>query len=239
LPSKWGSPKTQKVPVYEDGLSHEQEHAAHESHHKAHEQQHAIKHTVMEGAAILGGALYGGAILGKLGLGAGHGAAAGAGHGVAAGTEAASHGAAELVKHIVKDGIKHATFEMMGMENIGGMAGAGLGVSAVTGGMLEELYNEVNMLLENNDKDTNKKFFSKLLRKMAEAYKGYKMTPEQKLESLKTYKLLKAKREKEDKKKSLASLIKENISESKKNSINHFVEFATKRLKLKKTPKIT
>ena len=227
----WGVPKTKEVPVYEDNLSDEQLHAAHAAHHKAHEQQHAIKHTVMEGAAILGGALYGGAILGKLGLGASHG--------VAAGTEAASHGAAELAKHIVKDGIKHATFEMMGMENIGGMAGAGLGVSAITGGMLEELFNDVNMLLENNDKDTNKKFFSKLLRKMAEAYKGYKMTPEQKLESLKTYKLLKAKREKEDNKKSLASLIKENISESKKNSINHFVEFATKRLKLKETPKIT
>jgi hypothetical protein len=228
----WGSPKTQKVPVYEDGLSHEQEQAAHESHHKAHEQQHAIKHTVMEGAAILGGALYGGAILGKLGLGAGHGAAA-------TGTEAASHGAAELAKHIVKDGIKHATFEMMGMENIGGMAGTGLGVSAVTGGMLEELYNEANMLLENNDKDANKKFFSKLLRKMAEAYKGYKMTPEQKLESLKAYKLLKTKREKQDKKKSLVNLIKENISESKQNSINHFVEYATKKLKLSETPKIT
>ena len=187
----WGSPKTQKVPVYEDGLSHEQEHAAHESHHKAHEQQHAIKHTVMEGAAILGGAMFGGAILGKLGLG--HTAAA-------TGTEAAAHGAGELAKHIIKDGIKHAGFEMMGMENIGGMAGAGLGLSAVTGGILEELYNDANMLLENNDKDANKKFFLKLLTKMAEAYKGYKMTPEQKLESLKTYKLLKVKREKEDKK---------------------------------------
>ena len=226
----WGSPKTQKVPVYEDGLSHEQEHAAHESHHKAHEQQHAIKHTVMEGAAILGGAMFGGAILGKLGLG--HTAAA-------TGTEAAAHGAGELAKHIIKDGIKHAGFEMMGMENIGGMAGAGLGLSAVTGGILEELYNDANMLLENNDKDANKKFFLKLLTKMAEAYKGYKMTPEQKLESLKTYKLLKVKREKEDKKKSLISLIKEDISESKKKSINHFVEYATRQLKLNERPKIT
>jgi hypothetical protein len=227
----WGVPKTQEVPVYEDNLSQEQLHAAHAAHHTAHEQQHAIKHTVMEGAAILGGALYGGAILGKLGLGAGHGAAAG--------TEAASHGAAELAKHIVKDGIKHATFEMMGMENIGGMAGAGLGLSAATGGILEELYNDANMLLESDNQDTNKKFFSKLLRKMAEAYKDYKMTPEQKLESLKTYKLLKAKREKEDNKKSLASLIKEDMSDSKKQSIQHFVEFATKRLKLSETPKIT
>ena len=226
----WGVPKTQEVPVYEDNLSAEQEHAAHAAHHTAHEQQHAIKHTVMEGAAILGGALYGGVILGKLGLGAGHGAAAG--------TEAASHGAAELAKHIVKDGIKHATFEMMGMENIGGMAGAGIGVSAITGGMLEELFNDANMLLESNDKDANKKFFSKLLRKMAEAYKGYKMTPEQKLESLKTYKLLKAKREKENNKKSLASLISENLSETKQQSIQHFVEFATKRLKLKETPNV-
>jgi len=33
--------------------------------------------------------------------------------------------------------------------------------------------------------------------------------------------------------------INENLSESKENSINHFIEYATKKLKLKETPKIT
>ena len=223
-------PKTQKSPVYEDGLSHEQEHAAHESHHKAHTQQHAIEHTIKELSAILGGAMAGPVILSKLGLGQ---AAA------TAGTEAAHHGAAELAKHILKDGIKHAGFEMLGINTAEKAAGAGLTLSAATGGILEELCNDANMLLESNDKDANKKFFLKLLRKMAEAYKGYKMTPEQKLESLRTYKGLQYIKKENNKKASLTSLLKENLSETKQNSINHFVEYATKKLKLKETPKIT
>jgi cytidyltransferase-like protein len=222
-------PKTQKSPVYEDGLSHEQEHAAHESHHKAHTQQHAIEHTVKELSAILGGAIAGPMVLSKLGLGQ---AAA------TAGTEAAHHGAAELAKHILKDGIKHAGFEMLGINTAEKAAGAGLALSAATGGLLEELCNDANMLLESNDKDANKKFFLKLLRKMAEAYKGYKMTPEQKLESLRTYKGLQYIKKQNDKKSALASLLKENLSETKQQSIQHFVEFATKRLKLKETPNV-
>jgi hypothetical protein len=45
--------------------------------------------------------------------------------------------------------------------------------------------------------------------------------------------------QKDKPKQDLANLLKENISESKKNSINHFVEYATKKLKLSERPKIT
>jgi hypothetical protein len=45
--------------------------------------------------------------------------------------------------------------------------------------------------------------------------------------------------QKDKPKQDLANLLKENISESKENSINHFVEYATKKLKLSETPKIT
>jgi hypothetical protein len=208
-------PKTNKVPEYEDDLSPEQKHLAHESHHKSHEQNHAIAHTVMEGAAIVGGAVYGPMILGKMGLG--HAAGTAGTHAVAHGTtqtaghaaaEAASHGAGELVKHIAKDVAKHATLEMMGMKNIGGMAGAGLGVSALSGGLLEGLVKEMSLLSEADEEEFNKKFFLKLIKMQAEAMKTYKMTPEQKLESLITYKLSKAKKEKDNNKKDLLNLLK-------------------------------
>ncbi len=189
-------PKTNKVPEYEDGLSPEQTHAAHESHHKSHEQNHAIAHTVMEGAAVVGGAVFGPAILSKMGIGA------------AAGSHAGGHGAAELAKHIAKDAAKHATMEIIGMRNIGGMAGAGLGASAVTGGLLEGLVKEMSLLSEADEEEFNKKFFLKLIKMQAEALKTYKMTPEQKLESLITYKLLKAKKEKDNNKKDLLNLLK-------------------------------
>ena len=185
-------PKTNKVPEYEDDLSPEQKHLAHESHHKSHEQNHAIAHTVMEGAAVIGGAVFGPMVLGKLGLGA-----TGGGHGVA-----------ELAAHIGKDAAKHATLEMMGMKNIGGMAGAGLGVSALSGGLLEGLVKEMSLLSEADEEEFNKKFFLKLIKMQAEAMKTYKMTPEQKLESLITYKLSKAKKEKDNNKKDLLNLLK-------------------------------
>ena len=185
-------PKTNKVPEYEDDLSPEQKHLAHESHHKSHEQNHAIAHTVMEAAAVVGGALGGPMILGKLGLGATGG----------------GHGAAEIAAHIAKDAAKHATLEMMGMKNIGGMAGAGLGASALSGGLLEGLVKEMSLLSEADEEEFNKKFFLKLIKMQAEAMKTYKMTPEQKLESLITYKLSKAKKEKDNNKQSLANLLK-------------------------------
>ena len=189
-------PKTNKIPEYEDDLSPEQKHLAHESHHKSHEQNHAIAHTVMEAAAVVGGAVYGPAILGKMGIGA------------AAGGHAGGHGAAELAKHIAKDAAKHATMEIMGMRNIGGMAGAGLGASAVTGGLLEGLIKEMSLLSEADEEEFNKKFFLKLIKMQAEALKNYKMTPEQKLESLITYKLSKEKKEQDNKKQNLLNLIK-------------------------------
>ena len=84
----------------------------------------------------------------------------------------------------------------------------GLGASAVTGGLLEGLIKEMNLLLEADDKEFDKKFFLKLIKMQAEALKTYKVTPEQKLESLITYKLSKAKKEQNDKKQNLLNLIK-------------------------------
>jgi hypothetical protein len=224
-------PKTQKSPVYEDGLSPEQEHAAHESHHKAHTQQHAIEHTVKEVAAIIGGAVAGPMVLSKLGIGQAA---------TTAGTEAAHHGAGELAKHILKDAVKHAGLEMLGVNTAEKAAVGGLGASIATAGVLESFMKEMTLLSESTtNEDFNKKFFLKLTKMMMEAFKTYKMTPEQKLESLRTYKGLQYIKKEDGKKADLTNLLKEDLSDTKKQSIQHFVEYATKRLKLAEIPNVT
>jgi hypothetical protein len=68
--------------------------------------------------------------------------------------------------------------------------------------------------------------------KAVEKIKTYKLSDEQLLKSIHDYKKNKPKSD-------AADLLKENISETKQQSIQHFVEFATKRLKLKENPKVS
>jgi hypothetical protein len=251
-------PSTQQVAELEDGLTEEQKHAAHHSEHAAHERIHAMQHLALEAGLIVGGAIAGPMILAKLGVG---GAAAGAGshgvaqatsHGVAHATTTAAtaaaehHGAAALAAHIAKDFGKHALAETLGVTNPYGAAGAGLAASALSGGILESFIKEYDLLLESNDdkmdEASGKDFLEKLSVLALKKMKTYKMTPQQKLESIRSYKFEKAEKEKEkekqDKLKDLASLLKEKTSNSKQTSINDFVEFASKRLNLKETPKV-
>ena len=60
----------------------------------------------------------------------------------------------------------------------------------------------------------------------------YKLSNEQMLRTIHKY-------NRDKQKNAAADLLKENLSETKQQSIQHFVEFATKRLKLKETPKIS
>jgi hypothetical protein len=231
-------PSTQQVAELEDGLTEEQKHAAHHSEHAAHERIHAMQHLALEAGLIVGGAIAGPMILAKLGVG---GAAGGT---VAA--EAGHHGASEVAAHIVKDFAKHALAETLGVSNPYGAAGTGLAASAVTGGVLESFIKEYNLLLESTggdmDENSGKDFLEKLSVLALKKMKTYKMTPQQKLESIRSYKFEKAQKQKEkqkqDKLKDLASVLKEKTSNTKQNSINHFVEFASKRLNLKETPKV-
>jgi hypothetical protein len=75
-----------------------------------------------------------------------------------------------------------------------------------------------------------------LIKKIGERLGTYKMTDEQMLASIESYKKNKPE---SDLKNAAMDLMKEDISESKQQSIQNFVEFATKRLKLKETPNIT
>jgi len=241
-------PVTQEVADLEDGLTAEQKHAAHHSEHAQHERKHAMWHLAIEASLIVGGAVAGPMILAKAGIG---GAAASTGTAVAHGAGAAAehHGASALVAHIMKDFGKHALAETLGITNPYAAAGSGLAASAVTGGVLESFWKDVekyNLLLEDTDgemdENKGKDFLEKLMVLMMEKMKTYKMTPQQKLESIRKYKFEKAenekKKQKQDKLKDLANLLKEKTAKSKENSINHFVEFAAKRLNLKETPKI-
>jgi hypothetical protein len=240
-------PSTQEVADLEDDLTPEQKHVAHHAEHVEHERKHAVKHLAIEASLIIGGAMAGPWLLAKAGLGA---TAAGGTH--VAGTvakEAAHHGAGELIAHIAKDFGKHALAETLGVSNPYGAASAGLGASALSGGILESFWKEIegyDLLLEDvgdkTDEASSKDFFEKLCRLGLEKMKTYKMTPQQKLESIRSYKFEKAEKEKEkqkkDKLKDLASVLKEQISESKEQSIQNFVEYVTNRLKLKEQPKI-
>jgi hypothetical protein len=143
--------------------------------------------------------------------------------GAAAGSGAAgafTHGATGFGIHLAKDIGKHATLEAMGM---GGAAAAGTGaaLSTATLGILENV----------NDGNGNDKFLINVIKKAVEKMEKYKLSDEQLFKSIENYKKNKPKQD-------AADLLRENLSETKHQSIQHFVEFATKRLKLQETPKV-
>ena len=199
-----------------------------EEHHK---QKHALKHLAkdvallgasMIGAAAVGGAIGGGIAAAKaagahgVGTAIAHGVGHGAVHGV---TGLAHHGATGFAAHLGKDLVKHSFFETMGL---GGAHAAG--ATAAVG--------IVGHLMEGEGDNGNAKFVDNIVSKTLEKMSTYQMSNQQMLDSIQRY-------NKQQPKKDLENLLKENISESKKKSIEHFIEYATKRLKLKEQPKIT
>lgn len=207
-----------------------------EEHHK---QKHALKHLAKDvallGASMIGAAAVGGAIGGGIAAakaaGAAHVAAHGAtqaashgigqaiAHGAAHGVAGlAHHGATGFAAHVGKDLVKHSFFEVMGL---GGAHAAGATAAAGV----------IGHLMEGEGDNGNAKFVDNIVSKTLEKMSTYQMSNQQMLDSIQRY-------NKQQPKKDLENLLKENISESKKKSIEHFVEFATKRLKLKEQPKV-
>ena len=135
-------------------------------------------------------------------------------------------GAGTVGKTIAKDLGKHATLEILGVENPIVAGSGGLAAAHFTHHLLEGLY-----LKENSNEIDETKLFSNIVEATMEKMKTYKLSDKQLLKTLEKY-------QKEKPKKDLENLLKENLSETKQQSIQHFVEFATKRLKLKETPKI-
>ena len=188
-----------------------------EAHHK---QKHSLKHlakdVVLLGVSMVGAAAIGGAIHGAM---AGHAAVQGAMHGAAHGVAGlAHHGATGFAAHIGKDLVKHSFFETMGL------AGPhAAGATAAVG--------VIGSLMEGEGDDSGAKFVDKVVSKTLEKMSTYQMSNQQMLDSVRKYNENKPKKDLED-------LIKENISETKQKSIQHFVEWATGRLKLKEQPKV-
>jgi hypothetical protein len=184
-------------------------------------QKKDMTHFAVDAGLILGSMALGGAgVAAVKAIGAGSSVASAAASGAAG---AFTHGAVGFGTHLAKDIAKHASLEAMGM-GASSAAGIGAGLSTATLGLLE-------MINEGNEPNNSGKFVSKFMGKAIEKMKTYKLSDEQLLKSIESYK-------KNQPKNDAADLIKENISQTKRQSIQHFVEFASKRLKLKETPKV-
>ena len=219
-----GKPKTKKEPVYKEGLSPEQKELAETSWKESQRQKKGVGNLVKTTAIIMGSIAVTGGLMGGISAaskGAGFsGIVQGAGAKIAA-----KFGGGHLGSYIVKDIIKHSAFEALGANqaqaSVGGIA---LGVA----GIFENKKGEEGF-------DT-KKFVPNFIEKTLEIMQNYKLSDEQLMQTIAQYK------KEGTKNQSMANasdLMKENLSETKQQSIQNFVEFATKRLKLKETPKIT
>jgi len=188
---------------------------------KRKEQLHHVKHFAIDTGLILGSMALGGAgvAVAKTVM-AGQGLAAAGGAAVHGAVGAFTHGVGGFGAHLMKDIAKHATLESLGL-GASQAAGAGAGLSTATMGLLE---------ISNGD-DSNT-FLSNLIGRVSKTMETYKLNDEQLLNSIQSYK-------KQEPMAKAADLMKEDLSDTKKQSISHFVEYATKRLKLAETPNIT
>jgi phosphopantetheine adenylyltransferase len=190
---------------------------------KRKEQLKHVKHFGLDAGLLLGSMALGGAgVAVAKAVMAGSGVVGTVGAAGSGAIGAFTHGIGGFAAHLGKDIAKHAALESLGM---GGFQAAGGGalLSTATAGILEMVGEEV---------DNNDKFISNFMKKVVEKMETYQLSDEQLMKSIQTYKKNKPSAD-------AADLLREDISESKQQSIQNFVEFATKRLKLKETPNIT
>ena len=215
-----GRPKTKEEPVYREDLTPEERELAEKSWKEEKRQRKAGANLVKFSAYILGGVAATGAIIGA-------GSAAMAGGGVTAMAKGAAakigykFGASKIGGYVLKDIVKHLGLESLGLsQNQAAGGGVAMGVAGI---------------FENTDKDNGfdkDKFIKNYTETILKKLETYKLSNEQMLRTIHKY-------NKDKQKNAAADLLKENLSETKQQSIQHFVEFATKRLKLKETPKIS
>ena len=203
------------------------------SEHEEKRQRKACISTLKDVAVIGASVVVGAAIAGATG-------AAVAGKGIGGVIQAASSGAAHsvssvggFVAHAAVDFGKHCGLEALGLAagegHVEAQVGAGLfglGHMALKGMGLSE---EVDETKAHGD------MFIKLVADVVKKMETFEPTPQQLLKTLESYK----KQKEASKLQNLTKGLNENLSESKENSINHFVEYATKKLKLNERPKIT
>jgi hypothetical protein len=231
-----GRPKTQKEPVFREDLSPRELALAKKSWYERNEQIKGLKGTAMDAALIAGSMMTAGAATGALaakGIGTTANVASYAGqtlgHAIQHGAvHSFTSGASYFGIHLGKDMAKHVAIEATGLGAMGTTT-AGTVLSVATGGILEGIGNDSN---QPNPQD----MMMNLIKKIGERMQTFKMSDEQMLASIESYKKNKPE---SDLANAAKDLMKEDLSDSKKANIQHFVEFATKRLKLQETPKVT
>ena len=187
---------------------------------KRKEQIHHLKEFAKDTALILGSMALGGA--GVAAVQAALGGATAGGVVSAAGSGAIgvfTHGIGGFGGHLVKDIAKHATLETLGFgASKAAVGGAGLATASM--GLFE--------VANGND------FVSNVMQKVAKRMETYELSEVQLKQAVVDYK-------KEKEKGDLGSLfgtMNENLSPSKSKNIQHFIEYATKRLKLNEKPNV-
>jgi hypothetical protein len=214
-----GKPKTKKVPKFREDLTPDEKQLAEKSWKEHQKQKKAVvglaKTTgLIVGSIVATGAIMGGAAASAKGAGIG-GIAKGA-----AAKVAYKFGGGHLGTYILKDIVKHSALEALGAN--AGQATTG-GVALGVAGIFEN---------KNGEQFDTKKFVPNYINKTLEVMQNYKLSDEQLLKVIEKYKI-------EGPKNSAADMLKEGISESKVNSIENFVEWATERLHLKEKPKVS
>jgi hypothetical protein len=223
---------------------------------EAEKQKEAAKATAIDAAKIAAAVIAGGAVSGVMGHLAGGGAVGGLGQAALSGAgETLSHGATGFVTHMATDFAKHCGFEALGLgagfdfaqaEKIAARAGVTtVGVVPHLGKLFHNAMGHLGLSEDATPEDETKQNADLLMNLVAtilEKMKDFKPTSQQMFETMQSYS--EDKKEKEEKQKGIEATkllkpIHEQISPLKRENVAHFVEYATKRLKLKETPKVT
>ena len=175
---------------------------------------------------------------------AGHAVAAGktaylAGKGISGALKGAGHGvshmlhssAGEFLHHMAVDFGKHCYKESIFLATGAGHEEAA-NLAMVAGVIPESVYKQ--FINEEEETKQNAMAYSEMLKQTLEKMQTFEPNPKQYLAMLKSYA---AKKQKGSLDKMMGS-INENLSDRKEANIQHFVEYATKRLKLKEEPRI-
>jgi hypothetical protein len=203
------------------------------SEREAERQKKAMKSTAYDiaitAAAVVGaGAFAAGktAFLAGKGL---SGIASSAAHG---GIETIAHGAGAFLNHMAVDFGKHCWKESIFMA-----AGAGHGEAAklaMGAGLVgESVYK--NFINEEEETKQNAMAYGEMLKQTLERMNTFEPSPKQYLDMLKSYAATKQKGNLDK----MIGSVNENLSDSKKSNIQNFIEYGTKRLKLKEQPRIS
>ena len=168
------------------------------------------------------------------------GAVAGAAHGIGGIAHGAAHGATHTLSHGVSGFLHHMAVDFgkhCFKESVFLATGAGHTQAAnlaMGAGLIGENIWK-NTINEEDDIKQNASMYTELLKQTLEKMETFEPNPTQYLEMLKSYAATKQKADLQK----LVGPMNEVISPLKRENVNHFVEYATKRLKLKEQPKVT